>query len=215
MILKEFLSTASADDETALAEARAHTVTEYALATSETVTQLLLQAGLYGPIYDESQDAASSARAICLAFMDRVRTNSTFNWSPDNAKGQANRQLVETLITLMPILEPNFQAFKTATEAETARTVNPFAAVTLHEVKLVRGTCPAVPVTQSGGYAVITTTAAAENHNPRLLADNPRTGKKVRINNFRNVATAGSYDALVPPEWRSAQLYVDDAYGVI
>lgn len=90
-----------------------------------------------------------------------------------------------------------------------------FAGTTLHDVKLARGTCPAVPVTVTDGYAVITTTADTEKHNPRLLADNPRTGERVRIESFRGVSEAGSYDTKVPPEWRNASLYVDDAYGVI
>jgi len=94
-------------------------------------------------------------------------------------------------------------------------TVTPFERVTLHDVLLSRGTCPTVAVTQSGGYVVITTTDDTEIHNPRLLALNPRTGALVRIESFRGVSAAGTYDAKVPPEWRNADLFVDDAYGVI
>jgi len=94
-------------------------------------------------------------------------------------------------------------------------TVTPFARITLHDVLLTRGTCPTVAVTQSGGYVVITTTADTEFHNPRLLALNPRTGALVRIESFRGVSSAGAYDARVPSEWRTADLFVDDAYGVI
>jgi len=99
--------------------------------------------------------------------------------------------------------------------AAVARQEIVFSGTTLHEVKLARSTCPVKPVTVTDGYAVITTTAATEKHNPRLLADNPRTGERVRINNFRGVAAAGSYDTQIPPEWRNAQLFVDDAYGAI
>ena len=94
-------------------------------------------------------------------------------------------------------------------------TVTPFERITLHDVLLTRGTCPTVAVTQSGGYAVIVTSADTELHNPRLLAMNPRTGELVRIESFRGVSSAGTYDAKVPPEWRNAELFVDDAYGVI
>jgi len=94
-------------------------------------------------------------------------------------------------------------------------TVTPFERVTLHEVLLARDACPTIAVTQSDGYVVITTTADTESHNPRLLAMNPRTGALVRIESFRGVSTAGTYDAKVPPEWRTADLFVDDAYGVI
>jgi len=85
----------------------------------------------------------------------------------------------------------------------------------LHEVLLARDACPTIAVTQSDGYVVITTTAETELHNPRLLATNPRTGAVVRIESFRGVSTAGNYDARVPSEWRNADLFVDDAYGVI
>lgn len=99
--------------------------------------------------------------------------------------------------------------------AAVTKSVILFAGTTLHEVKLARGTCPAVPVTVTDGYAVITTTAATETHNPRLLADNTRTGERVRVESFRGVSAAGSYDTKVPPEWRNAALYADDAYGVM
>ena len=94
-------------------------------------------------------------------------------------------------------------------------TVTPFERITLHDVLLTRGTCPTVAVTQSGGYAVITTTSETEMHSPRLLALNPRTGALVRIESFRGVSGAGTYDTKVPPEWRNSELFVDDAYGVI
>jgi len=94
-------------------------------------------------------------------------------------------------------------------------TVTPFERITLHDVLLTRDTCPAIAVTQSGGYVVITTTAEIEVHSPRLLALNPRTGVQVRIESFRGVSSAGTYDARVPSEWRNADLFVDDAYGVV
>jgi len=94
-------------------------------------------------------------------------------------------------------------------------TVTPFSRITLHDVLLTRGTCPTVAVTQSGGYVVITTTDDTELHNPRLLALNPRTSAMVRIESFRGVSSAGAYDARVPSEWRTAELFVDNAYGVV
>jgi hypothetical protein len=94
-------------------------------------------------------------------------------------------------------------------------TVTPFERITLHDVLITRGACPTVAVTQSDGYVVITTTAETELHNPRLLALNPRTSALVRIESFRGVSSAGAYDARVPSEWRTADLFVDDAYGVV
>ena len=94
-------------------------------------------------------------------------------------------------------------------------TVTPFERITLHDVLITRGTCPTIAVTQSGGYVVITTTAETETHNPRLLTLNPRTGALVRVESFRGVASAGTYDAKVPSEWRTADLFADNAYGVV
>jgi len=37
----------------------------------------------------------------------------------------------------------------------------------------------------------------------------------VRIESFRGVSSTGTYDARVPSEWRTADLFVDDAYGVV
>ena len=52
-------------------------------------------------------------------------------------------------------------------------------------------------------------------HDPRLLALNPRTGALVRVESFRGVASAGTYDAKVHSEWRTADLFADNAYGVV
>jgi hypothetical protein len=120
------------------------------------------------------------------------------------------------------VLIDNMASAGAITEAEAGvlkgyayNTVTPFSRITLHDVLLTRGTCPTVAVTQSGGYAVITVNADVEPHNPRLLAQNPRTGALVRIESFRGVSSAGTYDAKVPPEWRTAGLFVDDAYDVV
>ena len=215
MNLSEFLASASSNDATARDEAKAYTETVYDQVSSEAVTVILLQSSLYAALNDIAEDTTSSARGIAMAFMDRVRTPSVFNWSPDTAKGQSNRNMIDNLIGLLPNLQSNLEAFKAAAEAEASQTVTPFANTTLHDVKLTRGTVQMKSVTQSGGYAVITITADTEKHNPRLLAGNPRTGERVRIESFRGVSKAGTYDAKVPSEWRNADLYVDDAYGVI
>ena len=215
MDLATFLETASPDDATALQEARQYEEVVYSLTSSEAVALLLVQNGLYGPLHDASEDPNNPARGICLAFMDSVRAESTFNWSDNTEKGLANRAMIDNLIQLLPDLEDNLNAFKADADAEASETVKPFARVTLHDVMLSRGTCPVKPVAQSGGYAVIETIGPTEKHNPRLLAENPRTGKRVRIESFRGVSEAGKYDTKVPPEWRNASLFVDDAYGVI
>ena len=92
---------------------------------------------------------------------------------------------------------------------------NPFPNVTLHDVLITLGECPRKAVSVSQGFAVISTSADCPMHNPRLLALNPRTGLWQRINSFYNVSNAGAYEAQIPREWLSAQLAVDDAYGVM
>jgi len=94
-------------------------------------------------------------------------------------------------------------------------TVTPFERITLHDVLMTRGTCPTVAVTQSGGYAVITTTADTELHNPVIWALNPRTNKPEKANQFFNVGPVGIYDRFIPITMRSWPLSVDNAYGVI
>lgn len=215
MTLSEFLKTASPDDATALTEARAYEETVFNLTSSEAVTLLLVQSGLYAALTDVAGDTTSPARGICMAFMDRVRTTSSFNWSPDTGKGQANRAMIDNLVSLLPELEPNLLAFKAAADGEASNIIQPFFAATLHDVKLTRGTVVAKPVEQSGGYVVITTTADTEKHNPRLLAYNERLGAWQRVNSFRGVGVAGKYESQVPNEWRDKQLSVDDAYGVL
>lgn len=216
MALSEFLATTSADDATALTEARAYTETRGQTISSDRLTMLALAANMYGVFTDVAADPTHSARGYVLALMDRLRTSTDFHFIIGDPKGDANLGMFDLLInSLMTEHATALQTLKDMVVAEANPTVKPFESVTLHEVKLARGNCPDKPVTQSGGYAVITTTAATELHNPRLLAQNSRTNKRVRINNFRGVSAAGSYDALVPPEWRNAELYVDDAYGVI
>jgi hypothetical protein len=91
--------------------------------------------------------------------------------------------------------------------------------ITLHDIKVVRGTCPAVAVTAVDGYVVIETNAGCEKHNPRLVATivSPRTlnAQTKLVNTFIDVAIAGNYEVKVPAEYNGQTLFVEDAYGVI
>lgn len=100
-------------------------------------------------------------------------------------------------------------------EAATYPAPVPFAGKTLHDVMLWRGSLPApVSVTRAGTWVTINVTQACERHQPRLLGKTP-SGHWQRINNFRDVSAPGQYDCRVPAMWYSAQLAVDNAYGVI
>jgi hypothetical protein len=94
-------------------------------------------------------------------------------------------------------------------------TVTPFSSATLYDILKARDKCPTVPVTVTGGYAIIDVSADVETHNPQVYALNPRTNKQERVNGFRAVGKSGLYDAVIPSEWRNAVLSVDDAYGVV
>jgi hypothetical protein len=91
--------------------------------------------------------------------------------------------------------------------------------ITLHDIKVGRGTCPKVALTALNGYAVIETNADCENHSPRLLATivSPRTlnSQTKLVNTFIDVAIAGKYEVKVPAEYNGQTLSVENAYGVI
>ncbi|WGH49877.1 hypothetical protein [Alishewanella phage vB_AspM_Slickus01] len=102
------------------------------------------------------------------------------------------------------------------TEAAMYYPEKPFPNVTLHDVMVIRGTCPVVPLTSDDGWAVITTTVdAPEAHRPQLSYLNPRTGKIERATNFPLVTVAGTYECQVPRHVFGNDLYVDNAYGVL
>lgn len=179
MTLAEFLSTADTDHTAALGQARAFEGSQGKIVTSNVLTMLLVGAGLYAYFRDCSVDTQHPARGICLALMDRLRTQSEFNFMPGHPKGDVNNGMIDLLINaLMTEKQAELEALRTSLNAEASMATKPFERVTLHDVLLARGVCPVVEVTQSNGYVVITTTADVEQHNPRLLADNPRTGKK-------------------------------------
>jgi len=99
------------------------------------------------------------------------------------------------------------------------KTTYPYENRTEHEFQIAKGSVTLKPIAQTGGYAVIHTNIACENHNPRLIAKviNPRTNKTTyhRINNFYNVSEVSSYDCKVSSEYLGNELFVDDVYSVI
>ena len=206
--LTEFLSTADADSATALVQARAFS--EQVLKPLD--ERMMNERTVMGLIGMESGETFMQSLEAAPDNMIPARVKTWFK--PSEAG-------IDVATPSAIVLIDNIASAGAITEAEAGvlkgyayDTVTPFERITLHDVLLTRGTCPTVAVTQSGGYVVITTTDDTELHNPRLLAMNPRTGSLVRIESFRGVSSAGTYDARVPSEWRTADLFVDDAYGV-
>lgn len=216
MTLSEFLATASADHAQALAEARAFTVNAGQLIPATTINQLFAQLDLTGVIADVADDATHPARHKLKSVLLSVQGNHDFNFITGTTAGDGNLLMLDWLIAgPMQAYAAQLTQFKTTVSALANRVSYPFANVTLHDVLIIRNACPTKPVTQSGGWVTITTTADCEAHRPQLHALNSRTGQWRRVNNFGVVSVAGVYDCRVPPEWVGAQLAVDDAYGVI
>jgi len=207
--LTEFLSTADADSATALLQARAFS--EQVLKPLD--ERMMNERTVMGLIGMESGETFMQSLEAAPDILLPARVKAWFKPSEagiDVATPSAV-QLINTMAGAGAITEAEAGLLK----GYAYSTVTPFERITLHDVLITRGTCPTVAVTQSGGYAVITTTADTELHNPRLLALNPRTGAQVRIESFRGVSSAGTYDTRVPSEWRTADLFVDNVFGVI
>jgi len=207
--LTEFLSTADADSGVALAAARAFS--EQVLKPID--ERMMNERTVMGLIGMQSGETFMQSLEAAPDNMLPARVKAWFKPSEDGIDVATPSAIV--LIDTMAGAGAITEAEAVLLKGYAYDTVTPFERITLHDVLLTRGTCPTVAVTQSGGYVVITTTADTELHNPRLLALNPRTGALVRIESFRGVSSAGTYDARVPSEWRNADLFVDDAYGVV
>jgi hypothetical protein len=207
--LTEFLSTAGADSATALVQARAFS--EQVLKPID--ERMMNERTVMGLIGMESGETFMQSLE---AAPDSVMPSRVKAWfKPSEAGIDVATPSAVGLIDAMAGAGAITEAESGVLKGYAYDTVTPFERITLHDVLITRGACPTVAVTQSGGYAVITTTDDTELHNPRLLALNPRTSAMVRIESFRGVSSAGTYDARVPSEWRTADLFVDDAYGVV
>tara|TARA_R110001583_G_scaffold25218_7_gene91461 strand:+ start:337 stop:969 length:633 start_codon:yes stop_codon:yes gene_type:complete len=207
--LAELLTQASPDDATALTQARAYTEQVLKNESDRMITERRMIDLLGFTAGDIAMTAIENAPTTIIPA--RIKT-----WFKPSELGvdiaaPYGLELVRLMIQYNTVTQA--QADKLTGYAY--RTEKPFEFVTLHDIKLARENCPTKPVTQVNGWVVIETTAVTENHNPRLLVDNQRTGKRIRINNFISVSAIGKYDAQVPAEWRNSDLFVDDAYGAL
>ena len=212
---KEFLLTADANHEIAAQQARDYTVLEPVFITSNTLTVYVVGAGLYDVFTDVAADSSSPVRGICLALMDRLRGNSEFNLSSALPLGQANIAMLDNLIAALPAHADAITSLKNTLLSISNKAVNPFTNTTLHDVLIIRNTCPVAVVAVAGGYILFTTSADTPRHSARIMATNPRTGNQTILGNV-SVSTAGTYEFKVPTHYLGfADFAIDDAYGVI
>jgi len=137
--LKDFLATADADSGVALAEAQAYESSQGSMISSDVMTMLLVSVGMYGYFRDCSVNSEHPARDICLALMDRMRTQSDFNFMPNHPKGAANNGMIELLIdVLMTEKAAQLTALRDNLRAEAGFTTYPFDRTTLSNVLTIR-----------------------------------------------------------------------------
>lgn len=206
------LSSAPADNSEALEYLRAYQVTERSQIPAVLLAMAMVEAGLYAQINDISKDVQSDYRDHALYLLAILSSGQSLDLDPNSAVGSANVSILQSMSTA---LGAKLSTLRDKITSYTVKTLTPFAKLTMHELLIARGTCPVKPVTHSNGFVVIQLLSDVEAHNPRLLADNLRTGERVRINNFRGVSSEGKYEAQVPREFIGADLYVDDAYGAL
>jgi len=216
MTLKEFLATANEDHAIALTEAQAYTVQVPKLYTANVMTLLLVGAGVYGLLSDTAQDTNSPVRDICMALMDRLRSEGEFNLAPSESMGQANIAMLDGLIAGLPDYAAQFNGLKAQLVAgaeEDAR--YPFTGTTFYTVVTARGVCPTVVVTfNEQGFVLVTATNNCPEHSPAIHGMNPRTNRSERVGFLRNVSAAGIYECRIAHEHRGWVLSLDNPYGV-
>ena len=222
MTLKTFLETANSDDAIARDEARAYMQIEFGTINGNQAQQYFSLTGAMTrlraarevtnviQVLPDVNTTVSQVVEAMLATM-AIGNNGKFSADPSTEDGQANRAAAQALVN-----EGVLSQFEIDNFFAMARVITyPYQFTTLADVKIVRETLDYKPVQVIDGYAVITLNKNVEKHNPRLMADNPRTGQRIRVASFYGVSAKGIYETRIPNEWRNADLYVDDAYGAV
>ena len=128
MTLTEFLSTADADDTTALAEAHAYTETQGKLVSRNMVNSILAQNGMYNALL-----TAASSDDLIAAFMDASSTQ--YNFIEGDSTGDAQIAALDALITGD---FPELAALKRTLIELCNIPFNPFSDATIEQVKAIR-----------------------------------------------------------------------------
>jgi hypothetical protein len=180
------------------------------------VNAVLTDLDLIHIVKDVAEDLTHPARKKMLGLYIGLKGNHPFNYIKSSFTGQRALAQLDWIINegLSQHAEL-FSQFKDLMIWRANIITYPLVNTTLHDVLITLGECPRKAVTHINGWVTITTTADAPLHNPRLLVRNPRTDEWQWANNFRAVSTAGVYDAQVPSQFLSAELAVDNPYGVI
>lgn len=215
MLLRDFLVTASADHETAMAKAHAFTVTTPKLYSANVMTLMLVGAGVYGLFSDTALDTTHPVRDICLALTDRLRSEGEFNMSANDPAGQANLGMVDALIQGLPDYAPQLSALKKQLVAGAQHTQSPLINTSLYDVLTARNATPTVAVSPDDQrFILATSTADSPAHNPVIWGMNPRTKKTEQVGVLRAVSAAGIYEARIGHEHKEWVLTLDNPYGV-
>ena len=220
MTLSEFLATASADHAQAVIEANDYQPMPFLWRIEGPVRKTQVETGLIindtearlrGIVADETGAYSETQKSIATKIIRAIEKL----YHPEFYINLSDPEVAQLFSAAHSLALLNLDEVSRITEAAMHYPQKNWGVVTLHDVLIERNACPAKPVTQSGGWVTITTTADCPAHRPQLMAFNARTQQWQRVNNFGVVSVAGVYDCRVPNEWLSAQLAVDDPYGVI
>jgi hypothetical protein len=99
-------------------------------------------------------------RDICLALMDRLRSQSEFNLMTDTPMGAANVSMLNAMIAALPEYADKLTALRDTLIALSTRSEQPFKNATLHDVLVARNACPAMPVEALNGWVTVVTNGA-------------------------------------------------------
>lgn len=126
MTLEDVINSFEGTAEERLPLVRAYTEVQGRMISSDVMTMLLLQNGLYD-VY------SNSTNPILMATMDRIRTQSEFNFQQGHPKGDTNLMTLE-LLEQSGDITPKAKA---DIFAEANREVQPYANTTLEQVAAV------------------------------------------------------------------------------
>lgn len=218
MQLSEFLSTASADHAEALQQARNYQPEPRLWRIEGPVRKTQVETGLIIHGTRERLDQLISdvnTHADVMDLAKKVRRAIGALYEPEFYINLGDPEVAAMITAAETYGVLNTDEIARIRAAATYQDPNPFAAVTLHQVLLARNAVPQKTVTHSDGYVTISINQVCEQHNPRLVALNPRTQQWQRINSFYGVSEIGAYDCAVPTECSSWELAVDNPYGAI
>lgn len=220
MLLRDFLVTASADHNQAVIEANDYQPMPFLWRIEGPVRKTQVETGLIinntearlrAIVADEAGDYSELQKSIATKIVRAIEKL----YHPEFYINLADPEVAQLFSAAHSLQLLNLDEVTRITQAAMYFPERPWGVVTLHDVLIIRNACPTKPVTQSGGWVTITTTADCPAHRPQLHALNSRTQQLQRVNNFSVVSNAGVYDCQVPDQWRGAELAVDDPYGAI